>query len=213
MGLAARRISDQISLQGGLTVWLALRWYPVQLLFYSGGIAAVAAGRYDNLRDLMLVPIRYPFDPVNVEPTLMHSVAQAMLELDRTDAFKLLPGFERRFTPRSDYLHVLFAPILEEVLFLGSDYDNAFDRFEVLYALEHCHRYDTGSGTHRWGPVGRFAWKRRDGGTALDQVILEAESERQDWPPIRAKLFGGSIDRFVQVAKDYRAEIQGLRWR
>jgi hypothetical protein len=51
-----KRICDELRPEGGLVVWIALRWYPVLLLLYAGGIAAVAGARYENLRLLLHTP-------------------------------------------------------------------------------------------------------------------------------------------------------------
>ena len=213
LGLGAKRICDQISVQGGLTIWVYSRFYPATLLLYSGGVAAVAAQRYDNLHDLMMARVNYPYER-DKEPTLVHVAAQAMLELDRADAFKTLAGFSGRNTPRSDYLYSVLRPILADVLFLGSDYDEAFDRFEVLYALEHCHQNDRGAGPHRfWGPIGRFAWQRTQNGSPLDQVLAEANATGSAWAPLRAGLFGGSLDRFKEIAASFGADISEIFWR
>ncbi len=119
----------------------------------------------------MLLPVGYPFDPPELEQTLIHTLAEAMRELNR--AFKTLPGLERVYTPQSDYLYAFFETLLGDLLLLGSDYQSAFERFEALYALEHAHIYDRGDSPFRyWGPVGRFAWKHG----VLAQQIAEAES-------------------------------------
>jgi cellulose biosynthesis protein BcsQ len=214
LGLAPKRISDQISFQGGITVWVASNWYPVQLLLYAGGIASVADQRYQNLHNLMVTPIKYTFDGVGVEPTLIRAVAESMLALDRAKAFKMLPGFERGRTPRSNYLYALLQPILEEVLFLGSEYESAFDRFELLYALEYCHRYDRGIDDpfRFWGPVGRFAAKEQSPASPLSRLLAEASAEGSFWAPVQAGFFGGSIDRFNEVAGAYLAMISGIPW-
>jgi hypothetical protein len=214
LGLGAKRICDQISLQGGLTIWVYSRYYPATLLLYSGGVAAVAAQRYENLHDLMRATVNYPYEKADREPSLIRVVTQAMLELDRAGAFKALEGFERRPTPRSDYLYALLKPVFEDVLFLGSDFGEAFDRFEVLYALEHCHQDDRGDGPHRfWGPIGRFALQRTQIGSPLDQVIAEANASGSAWAPLRAGLFGGSLDRFREVAASFRADASNIFWR
>jgi hypothetical protein len=160
LSIGPKRVCDQTGPAGGLSVWIASRWYPALLLLYSGGIAAVAARKYENLKTLLLAPVSYTFEPATVEPTLMHAAAEAMRELH--SAFGALPGQNKRHTPLSDYLHTLFGPLLEDLLFLGSEYETAFDQFEILNALEHGHRYGSESGTFRyWGPVGRFEWKRK----------------------------------------------------
>jgi cellulose biosynthesis protein BcsQ len=210
LSLAPKRICDRLKQQSGSTAWLALRWYPGLLLLYSGGIAAVSANRYDNLRELMLTPVSGIDDSTGVGPTLIRVIAGAMNQLH--DAFKVLPGHEKEYTPRSEYLYKFLQPLLDDVLFLSSDYESAFDRFEVLYALEHASRYSGASGSP-WGPVGRFGWKAGlSGFSPLDRVVAEADSEGVSWPPIKAGLFGGSVDRFKEVVSSYSQSIARLNW-
>jgi Mrp family chromosome partitioning ATPase len=214
LGLGPKRICDQIPMAGGMTVWVYSRWYPATLLLYSGGIAAVAARRYENLRTLMLTPVEYPLGGSDFEPTLVGAVVRAMLELDRMEVFKGLPDLERRHTPRSDYLHRVLGPILEESLFLGLEFEEAFDRFEALYALEYAHRYDRASlGEFRyWGPPGRFAWKIGRANSPLDGLIKEAAVEGASWGPIRAGLFAGSLERFNEVANGLQQLFKRSFW-
>ena len=64
-------------------------------------------------------------------------MGDASLELERTKAFSQLPGHKRHYVPCSEYLFKLLQPMLDDILFLGRDYEQYFDRFEVLLALVH----------------------------------------------------------------------------
>src|SRR5205823_1425801 len=55
--LAPQRLAGRLKIESGTTGWLALRYYPLLLLLYCGGTAAVAAKNYVNLRELMLTMI------------------------------------------------------------------------------------------------------------------------------------------------------------
>jgi hypothetical protein len=94
--------------------------------------------------------------------------------------------------------------MLEEMLFLGAGYEAAFDRFEVLYALEYAYQLKQDS-ERVSGPVGRFAWKkqREDYGSPIHAVLAEAAREGIEWGPVKAGLFGGSIVKFNEVASGY----------
>ena len=63
------------------------------------------------------------------------------------DVFKLLPGHDRHFVPRSEHLRTRQQPLLEDLLFLGRMYDRHFDRFEIFLALTYA---DATEGD--WGP-------------------------------------------------------------
>ncbi|HVP48722.1 MAG TPA: caspase family protein, partial [Bryobacteraceae bacterium] len=168
--LPTARLGQRLKLVSGLRGWLSLRWYPLLLLFYSGGIAAIAAGRYDSLRELMFNPVSDKETRQGDDVRLIQIVADEMNFL--IDAFKTLPGHEKQYTPRSEYLLKLLQPTLEEILFLGTGYEASFDRFEVLYALQYAYQRKKQNG-NVWGPVGRFGWKRQ----SVRDVIEEAEKE------------------------------------
>lgn len=209
--LPTKKICGCLNPTSGLTAWIALRWYPALLLLYAGGVAAVAAEQYNNLRALMQATISDP-ERSRGEKTLVLGVFSALSEIH--DAFKVLPDHKRNYVPRSEYLFKLLQPMLDDLLFLGADYESHFDRFEVLLALEHAEQYAKEEYGRVWGPVGRFGWKfhREDSSSPLHRVIAEADLQGESWPPIRAGLFRGSIDRFKEIASEYSQLVARLGW-
>jgi hypothetical protein len=195
--LGPRRVVAQVRPESGLVVWLAMRWYPSMLLAYAAGTAAVAALKYDNLHALFSVEVPGNPDERNLVTALGHASA------DLHDAFKRLPEYERRFTPRSDYLYALLEPMMDSVVFVGSDYQEAFERFELLFALEYMHRSSRPLGMS-WAPPGRFGWKFRGGDNPTSRLFKEFESRGAEWEPLKAGLFGGSQERFAEIGNEFR---------
>jgi hypothetical protein len=128
--LAPKRIAESLKPEAGVNLWIALRWYPVILLLYGGGIAAVAAGRYEKLRQLVDATIAGP-ESARGYATLVRAVTRGLG--DARNAFYCLPWYERRQCPFSDYIFDLLRPILDELVFLGSEYESHFDRFEACW--------------------------------------------------------------------------------
>jgi hypothetical protein len=125
------------------------------------------------------------------------------------DLFKILPGLDRRHTPRSDYMFQVLQPMLEDLLFLGQSYEQLFDEFEVLLTLTFA---DLRAGTpigHVWGPPGRFAWKRGlgDEHSPFESVLQQINREQADWGPVRAGLFQGDYTRALALGEKYRENI------
>ena len=87
VSLAPRRLSDRLEMVSGVKEWIALRWYPVLLLVYSGGIAAVAGRQYDNLRELFDARVSALHGE---EESLVKAVIAGQLNI--VDLFKHLPG-------------------------------------------------------------------------------------------------------------------------
>jgi hypothetical protein len=187
--LAPKRVCDSLQAGGGNTTWLATQWYPALQLLYAGGIAAVAANRYDVLRELTHARV---YDDHRDSPV----VVATHRRLNNARLFNLLTGLERHFVPRSEHLHDWLKPLLDETLLLGADYEWAFDRFEVLSAVELMYL------TQRSAPIGRFGWKAGDIETSpLHGVMNEAKQLAGDWAPLRVGFCGGSLENFNASAQ------------
>jgi hypothetical protein len=147
---------------------------------------------------------------ISTELTL--SIGEAILELERIGAFKQLPGHERHYAPRSEYLFKLLQPMLDDLLFLGRDYEHYFDRFEVLLALVHADLEQV-ERSHIWGPVGRFGWKfGNQDANPLREIIEEAKKQKESWGPLKVGLFGGDYSRFSSISDEYVKSISRLAW-
>ncbi len=207
LSMPLRRICGRLGPASGTTGWIALRWYPALILLYKAGIASIAGGNYRNLKALFDARVHDP-EHFRSEVTAILAVTSGLH--DANDTFKTIPGRERNFTPRSEHLFKILQPDLDDLLFLGEDYERHFDRFEILYALEHANQY-----SRIWGPVGRFGWKYRSRGTQSPfyQLVSEGTTQGAEWPIIKAGLFGGSIDRFNEVTKQFVENIlDRLNW-
>ena len=203
------RLTDRLESVGGLMVWLALRWYPVMLMMYSIGIAALEADNYSILSTLFLAKVGSARKNDGAMPLAL-AIGDPIVELERAEIFKQLPGHERHYTARSEYLQ----PTLDDILFLGRDYESLFDRFEVLLALVHIDLDQQKSpSNYIWGPIGRFGWKyNHEHDNPLKELTLEAAMEKDTWGPISAGLFGGNYSRFKQISDSFSERIASLNW-
>jgi len=204
--LAPKRIAGRLTISNGLKAWLGLRWYPILLLIYNGGIAAVASGRYENLKSLLLAPAP---DTDNHRNATNLTVALNRGLSDLQDTFNTLPGHERQYVPQSEYLFKHLQPQLDDLLFLGADYEQYFDRFEILLSLIHAHNAPYGVF------LGRFAWKfsSRGSDSPFQTLVNEANEHGDTWPPLQAGLFGGSHQTFSDVATKLSESLEQLQWR
>jgi hypothetical protein len=145
---------------------------------------------------------------------LFSDIGDEILELERSDAFKQLPGHERYYVPRSEYLFKFLQTELDDDLFLGNEYESMFDRFEVFLALTNA-TIRKRKKAHVWGPFGRFGWKtssRTGRESPLVDVIQQAKDEGTDWAPFMAGLFGRDHDLFISAADEYMQMAAGLNW-
>lgn len=195
------RITEVDRGSSGLVQWQKLSWYPVLLLMYSAGIAALTAKKYEVLKIVFDTQVTENINSTQRLPLITRAVTNLA---DLNDSFRSLPGLERHYTAKSDYLAALLKDKLEEILFLGGGYDHTFDMFEVYLGLVSSHE-----SAHGWGPVGRFAWKYNydEDSNPFHLISKEAEISAENWMPIKVGLFGGSIDKFqatyATFKKDY----------
>lgn len=191
------RASDRIGNAHGNGAWLALRWLPVLTTFYASGIAAIEAGRLEMLAKLFALSL--PSDSERrFGNTLVGVMADAVLTLNQTEVMRALPALKNRRVPVSDYMFDLLQPRLDDALFLGKDYEPAFDMFEMLFCLA---AFDASLvvGSFEWGPPGRFSGRGQYLGTdgKFARLIETARREQRDWPPLRAGLMGGDPSRLL----------------
>lgn len=200
-----KRLTDNNGIESGTVILLNMRWYPVCVLEYVAGISAMAAARYDNLSGVMTTPVDCELGS-RENRNIIVPLSDAMAELHNT--FKIFPGHEKNLVPRSEYLFKLLQPQLEEILFLGQSYEPLFDRFEMFMALVCADITESD-----WGPIGRFGWKHSRGRENIYLNLLkEAESQKDDWPPIKAGLFGHSYNRFEKSASTILDLMKQMHW-
>ena len=179
------------------------------IIAYAGGIAALAAQNYQSLNTIFNTKVASPMG--GMFPSIRLGVA-GTLEVDPAEMFKHPPGHDRQYTPRSEYLFNVLQPDLEDTLFLGPNYELLFDRFELLYALSYAH-IDTEARGRIWGPIGRFGWKQRLHPSPFTTLLEEATQSGTEWLPLKAGMFGGSIDRFLELFHGYQSMLrQHLNW-
>lgn len=208
--LPSKRLASRLQVTSGNSVWLALRWYPILLLTYSAGLAAVATNNYEILYGYFSSKVT-DLSSGHIDTPIIQALYNSVGNLH--DAFKLLPGHERQFFPISEYLFKYFQPLLDDLLFVGSDYEAIFDRFEILLSLEHAHER-VKEGHMLWGPVGRFGWKIRHGDRAspLHRFIIEAKLSGTSWAPLKAGFFDGSIEVFENISSQSLEQISKRGW-
>jgi hypothetical protein len=204
LGRCLARLADTPGDRNGVTVLLNLRLYPALLLTYACGIGAVLAGRFATL-NTVLVSTRTWKDNKQVP------LVQALTHKDVIDGdiLKQRPELERHGTPISDHLFGLLKESLELCAIDEVEYQRAFDRFEYLYALVHgdLHEKESPIG-HTWGPIGCFLWRRG----ILEEVGREITDQVEGWPPLRAGLFGGSLERLKQVKEQIDGIVARSGW-
>ena len=184
--------------------------YPALLSLYAGGIAAVAATRYDMLATVLVKCSALDYYNHKV-PMVLAVNAWGVLEIDIA---KKLPGWDGRLLPFNQYL--CSNPQLRESLreFLPEDqqYEAELDRFEYLLGLVYWDLLST-TCNGNWAPASCFAWRDRNRDwdpnrmPVVQQLEEEIRSDGANWSLLRTGLFSGSLERLISTAQAYNQSL------
>jgi hypothetical protein len=202
------RLADAQGTPSGYDGWIGLRWLPFDTLMYAAGISAISAGNWSYLAALYEVRsvdrMSYP------QADLAFVRAANGLMSDANGFLKRIPEHERQYVPRSEYQFKHIQPLLDDLHFLGSSYEDLFDRFEVLHALAYVAASES---SYRWGPPGRFAWKFRNSSNGpLVSIAKEGTAAGSSWGPFAAGMFGGSPELYAKACEEYIDMIRKANW-
>jgi hypothetical protein len=196
-------IAERKRLGSGIVPYLNLQDYPALLLIYGGGIAAVAAQKYGNLAALLLRASGSNPSLQREEP--LAYLLNADIIIYPEAAQKIVNPGKRNHTPVSDYLALILREPLRNVLPRDAQFDRCFNQFEYLWTLLHID-LRTQLGSSQW-VIGRYLWsdhKHYDfKETDLERLYREIGDSGENWPGLKAGLFGGSFQRFQAARREF----------
>lgn len=199
-------------------IFTAAHEYPPLLMTYALTLGALAKQTYSMLR-AATADVLVTTSPNQRVPFILSSGSQSIIGIDRWRVPGTVLGLEddggaptsedidhllrgqagRRFTPISDHLFTVLAPLYQEQFASDTDYAAAFDRAEVLLdaisedARLQAHTY---YGAH--GGYGRYTWRHRHSDNPPEALMAEeARAQGAGWTPLLGGLFGGSSERAI----------------
>jgi hypothetical protein len=130
--MAAEVITDIAFLrtEGGLVLWLELRFYPAVLLFYAFGLGVLKAGNYGGLYRWLTQSV---YRDHQDDLPFIQRYGYWLSEM--AQHWKMLEGLERHKTPLSDHLHDVTQPLSLDIALAERDHTRLFELFETLTAL------------------------------------------------------------------------------
>jgi hypothetical protein len=175
---------------------------------HAAGIASLFAGNFVALKPLLLTPLTNEMGGNSRHP-VAYRVASDMHDI--RDTFKSIPAHAKHLLPLSEYVFNYLRSPLDELLYLGDDYERHFDEFEILNALVYGDFHEAEHG-RVWAAPGRFKFKFDHSGQPFDGFVVEATTAGSDWPLLTLGFFKSSAERFREVAKAYRELLTQLQW-
>jgi hypothetical protein len=183
---AIMRVANARKDSSGNSWMLCLRRHPARLLLYAAGIACAARNDHAAVRTLLTgVKVR----EYNEDTEL------AFLLAGKTgwfEPFKTLPGFDRSYIPVSDHAYAVLRAAFSEVLPDETEYQDAFDTFEVLQSF---HSADT----RQWAIPSAFMYRTRNR-SPLVELLTDVEEKKEQSAFLRAGFCNGDVTRFHEAA-------------
>ena len=208
-------LAEEPSRFGGSLTWMHLSSYPALLTLYAGGLAAIATGNYDNLVTLL---VRGSTWRDQVEMPLVVALSRGRVFLADAADYLSTDAKTKLYAPVSEHLHAVLRAPLKEYAPQDAQYDKCFDRFEFLLALVYGD-VTSKRGFSSWLPIGRFGWRVKHAPLhgfydVVKGVRDEAQAAGEQWSPLKAGLFDGSMARFNSVFSAYMSYLQQAtaRW-
>lgn len=173
-------------------VWSYLHYYPVTLVTYAAGLAALLRGRLDLIRKLVA---ETKAETSFREPEPIATVVGSERALRMAQHLHDRPGQPPRKTPGSDYLYAYLRQVLADVFGRDIPWEEHFDNWEILLCLLSM-EIDENS---YW--AGRFAWRGshiHGVNPLLTNLEQTVRKQRDSHPYLVAGMFEGKPDKLLQ---------------
>jgi hypothetical protein len=196
----------QVRWREGSPALVNVQRYPALILTYCAGLAGLAGGRFNNLAAV----IQRPTYSDESDRKMPAADAMNVWNVFEMDAGKLVPRENARneYTPANNHLFDLLRPTLKEYIPSDMDYEDAFDVFEYLLALNYL---ELGI-SDKWAPIGRHGWKDwgirgrlRGFDSSPIGNFLRTEYQKGDFSELVENLFGRQPSRLKEVDEKYRS--------
>ena len=201
--------------RSGLMAWLDLdERYAAMLSFYSAGVACVAGKNYTLLNQLMATQVR---DRSRAENRTFCELLNPPSISEFHKICKNMEGFENRIYASSEYILKVLKDTLYEIEPDENQIEIYYDIFESLVGLAYGYeKYKKGSELD-WFPFGKFVLRLGSdyNSSEVADFLAEADVQQNNWPPIKAGMFGASYDNFKAVIENYTPFMQRIansRW-
>jgi len=189
------------SVMSGNAWMLGIRRHPARLLLYAAGIAYAARNDLPSAYALLTgAKVR--------EGNEESELALALVgDSGWYEVFKRLPGLERHKVPVSDHVYQVLRPAFYELLADETDYQVAFDMFEVLQSL---HSADVS----QWAIPSAFMYRTRGNALLfpLNRLFADVQESGDKSDFLRAGFCGGAVAKFTEAAICVQRMKQQIGW-
>lgn len=167
-------------------------YLPSITLLYAIGISAVISSKFKLLNDIF--HLKYNKYDGDYENPYIITKLNPIQFCDFTHSCEI---FGNKKTPISSTLCSTLKPYFKSIISSEKEFENYFDIFEYMLSLNFMFIKD-----NSWLPVGQYVWK--DGYVRLSNSLFndffkEAEKKQAEWLPIKAGMFDGNYNTYLDI--------------
>ena len=132
-------------------------YYPVFLLYYFIILTSLETENITILNEVInITNDNLTGSHKNTKYVLVNIIDNMCYTMDNFAIFNLEKHYKY---PMSEYLFKRLQPIMDDLLFLGDDYEQRFNDTEILISVIYALDNYENEKTHVWGPIGRFGYR------------------------------------------------------
>jgi hypothetical protein len=174
-----------------------LHYYPSLLLFFSLGISSIKAKKYDLLTSCFQMKIAVNENEISGKLYLIQQINSWIIDPKIMNEI-LSTNYK---TPISTFVNRIIRPYFKELIVNDQEYNDIFDIFEYLLGLNYL--YFVNNQGIDWVPYGQYQWRSvrafRKETFLLNEFLLEADTKKSDWEPLKSGMFGGDYPKFNEL--------------
>ncbi|MFC1725268.1 SIR2 family protein [candidate division KSB1 bacterium] len=180
-----------------------LRYYPALLVFYSSGISAFIAKKFENLFKILCEPLYYDFSKMKKMPCIFRLNSWYVFG----DNVSIIPieRAEKKYSPLSNYLLSIMNHKFIKIEYISStDFKEKYLIIEYFYTLIYMDILNKD-----FGPIGlyisEFADKLHFGETSILDEFLQNYLENENSELLLSGFFNKSIERVKNINEKLKA--------
>lgn len=162
----------------GSTVAISLLYFPTVILIYAVLIAALESDNYNIIKEILYMKenkvdaSNYYNDSDNLITNLFSKISYS------SSYFKLFFPDQNYLYPMNEYLYKYLQPIIDDILFIGDNYNDLYTNTELLISIFVAIEKYMNNQNNIWGPTGRYIYILNYGNKDISKLPINAIIEK-----------------------------------
>ena len=156
-----KKVIDKISnvrKTNGISSYITLQYYPSFLLYYAIIISCLEADNLKILKEILFLEKDLGIYKFIDTKNLLVNISSKLSSI--SNHFKIFSMDNNYKYPLSEYIYLTIQPQLDDLLFIGEEYEKDFINTEILISLINALvRFEYSKSDSVWGTTGRFNYK------------------------------------------------------